>query len=83
MSGCRLSNKGLLQNLMIYRHPSILKYVTSWERGSQKHLATERCRPLSLVIQTQSDIQICLGLRNVLCSLIFLVEQVTVGDIKT
>lgn len=60
---------------MIYRHPSILKFISSWERGSQKFLVTERCRPLTLDLSGQSCVQICLGLRNILCSLIFLVEQ--------
>lgn len=61
---------------MIYRHPYILKYVNNWEQGGQKHLATERVRPLQSVLNQQSDIQICLGLRTILCSLIFLVEKV-------
>lgn len=63
------------QNFMIYRHPSILKFISSWERGSQKFLVTERCRPLTLDLAAQSCVQICLGLRSILCSLIFLVEQ--------
>lgn len=70
------------KNLMIYRHPSILRFVASWEKGSVNYLATERCRPLSMVLSTQNDIQICLGLRNVLCSLIFLVEKAHVGHIN-
>lgn len=61
---------------MIYRHPSILKFISSWERGSQKFLVTERCKPLQLDLGQQSNVQICLGLRNILCGLIFLVEQV-------
>ncbi|XP_055855424.1 protein-associating with the carboxyl-terminal domain of ezrin [Episyrphus balteatus] len=64
-----------VKNLMIYRHPYILRYITSWEQGSHKHLATECVRPLSIALPTLTDIQVCLGLRNVLCSLIFLVEQ--------
>lgn len=70
------------KNLMIYRHPSILRFIASWEKGSVHYLATERCRPLSMVLSTQNDIQICLGLRNVLCSLIFLVEKAHVGHIN-
>lgn len=70
------------KNLMIYRHPSILRFVASWEKGSVSYLATERCKPLSMVLSTQNDIQICLGLRNVLCSLIFLVEKANVGHIN-
>ncbi|XP_013103524.1 protein-associating with the carboxyl-terminal domain of ezrin [Stomoxys calcitrans] len=64
-----------IRNLMIYRHPYILKYVCTWEQGGQKHLATERVLPLSQKLKQQSDIQICLGLRTILCSLIFLVEK--------
>ncbi|XP_073823857.1 uncharacterized protein [Musca autumnalis] len=64
-----------IKNQMIYRHPYILKYVSNWEQGGQKHLATERVRPLHSVLNQQSDIQICLGLRTILCSLIFLVEK--------
>ncbi|XP_055904654.1 protein-associating with the carboxyl-terminal domain of ezrin [Eupeodes corollae] len=64
-----------VKNLMIYRHPYILRYITSWVQGSHKHLATECVRPLSIALPTLTDIQVCLGLRNVLCSLIFLVEQ--------
>lgn len=70
------------KNLMIYRHPSILRYVKSWEKGSVNYLATERCKPLSMVLSGQNDIQICLGLRNVLCSLIFLVEKANVCHIN-
>ncbi|XP_059611314.1 protein-associating with the carboxyl-terminal domain of ezrin [Phlebotomus argentipes] len=64
-----------IKNLMLFRHPSILKYVSSWERGSTKYLATERCKPLSLLIKTQNSLEICLGLRNILNALIFLVEH--------
>lgn len=63
------------RNFMLYRHPSILRFITSWEKGSVHYLATERCKPLSMVLATQNDTQICLGLRNILCALIFLVEK--------
>lgn len=68
------------QNLMIYRHPSILKFITNWERGGGKFLATERCKPLMNDFAGQSDVQICLGLRSILCALIFLVEQVKIFE---
>ncbi|EDV98994.1 protein-associating with the carboxyl-terminal domain of ezrin [Drosophila grimshawi] len=64
-----------IRNLMIYRHPYILKYMSTWDQSGQKHLATERVRPLSDVLTQQSDIQVCLGLRTILCSLIFLIER--------
>lgn len=70
------------KHLMIYRHPSILRFIAAWEKGSVHYLATERCKPLSMALSTQNDIQICLGLRNVLCSLIFLVEKANVGHIN-
>lgn len=60
---------------MIYRHPNILRYITNWEQGGHRHLATERVVPLSTVIGKLSHIQICLGLRNILSSLIFLIEN--------
>uniref|UniRef100_A0A1B0C5F8 Phosphatase 2A Regulatory Subunit A helical domain-containing protein n=1 Tax=Glossina palpalis gambiensis TaxID=67801 RepID=A0A1B0C5F8_9MUSC len=64
-----------IKNLMIFRHPYILKYVTTWEQGGLKYLGTERVRPLQPVLSQQSDIQICLGLRTILCSLVFLIEK--------
>lgn len=64
-----------IKNLMIYRHPYILKYKSTWEYSGQKHLATERVRPLNDVLPKQSGIQVCLGLRTILCSLIFLIEK--------
>lgn len=63
------------RNFMLYRHPSILRFITSWEKGSVHYLATERCKPLSFALATQNDTQICLGLRNILSALIFLVEK--------
>lgn len=79
VTGQLWANKSPLQratrNFMIYRHPSILRFITSWEKGSVHYLATERCKPLSMVLISQNDTQICLGLRNILCALIFLVEK--------
>lgn len=63
------------KNFKIYRHPSILRYITSWGKGSIHYLATERCKPLSMVLASQNDTQICLGLRNILSALIFLTEK--------
>lgn len=59
---------------MVYRHPYILRYVATWEQSGLKLLATERVIPLKDILLQQSNIQICLGLRAILCSLIFLVE---------
>ncbi|XP_052894728.1 protein-associating with the carboxyl-terminal domain of ezrin [Anopheles moucheti] len=71
-----------IKNLKIYRHPYILKYFASWSKGSLKMLATERCRPLATCLNITSDVQICLGLRNVLCALIFLLEQAAVRHLS-
>ncbi|XP_053676994.1 protein-associating with the carboxyl-terminal domain of ezrin [Anopheles nili] len=71
-----------IKNLKIYRHPYILKYFASWSKGSLKMLATERCRPLATCLNITSDVQICLGLRNILCALIFLIEQASVRHLS-
>uniref|UniRef100_A0A182SCH3 Protein kinase domain-containing protein n=1 Tax=Anopheles maculatus TaxID=74869 RepID=A0A182SCH3_9DIPT len=71
-----------IKNLKIYRHPYILKYFASWSKGSLKMLATERCRPLATCLNITSDVQICLGLRNILCALIFLIEQAAVRHLS-
>uniref|UniRef100_A0A182JQD9 Protein kinase domain-containing protein n=1 Tax=Anopheles christyi TaxID=43041 RepID=A0A182JQD9_9DIPT len=71
-----------IKNLKIYRHPYILRYFASWSKGSLKMLATERCRPLATCLNITSDVQICLGLRNILCALIFLLEQATVRHLS-
>uniref|UniRef100_U5EYE9 Putative transferase transferring phosphorus-containing groups n=1 Tax=Corethrella appendiculata TaxID=1370023 RepID=U5EYE9_9DIPT len=71
-----------IKNLKIYRHPNILRYIASWNKNSLKMLATERCKPLSNVLNTLGEIQLCLGLRNILCGLIFLVEQAEVRHLN-
>lgn len=63
------------RNFMLYRHPSILRFTTSWKKGSVHYLATERCSKLTMVLAQQNDTQICLGLRSILCALIFLIEK--------
>ncbi|XP_017061201.1 protein-associating with the carboxyl-terminal domain of ezrin [Drosophila ficusphila] len=64
-----------IKNLKIYRHPHILKYVTSWEKSGRNYLATEKVVPLNKVLDCQTDLEKCLGLRTILCSLIFLTEK--------
>lgn len=71
-----------IRNLKIYRHPNILKYIASWNKGSLKMLATERCQPLATCLNVTSDVQICLGLRNILHALIFLIEQANVRHLS-
>ncbi|KOC65908.1 Protein-associating with the carboxyl-terminal domain of ezrin [Habropoda laboriosa] len=63
------------KNLMLYRHPCILKYVSSWSRGSKFFLATEQVKPLIQSIETQNTLQICMGLYNILRALVFLHEK--------
>lgn len=70
------------KNLMIYRHPSILKFIASWKKSSINYLATEHCDPLMENLSTQNDVQICLGLRNILCALIFLVEKANASHLN-
>lgn len=61
---------------MLYRHPCILKYFSSWNKGSNYYLAVENVKPLGLSLNQQSSIQICLGLKNIIRALVFLHEQV-------
>ncbi|OXU31340.1 hypothetical protein TSAR_012685 [Trichomalopsis sarcophagae] len=63
------------KNLMLHRHPCILKYVSSWSKGSKFFLATEEVKPLVQVIGSQTTLQICVGLYSVLRALLFLHEN--------
>ncbi|XP_015595232.1 protein-associating with the carboxyl-terminal domain of ezrin [Cephus cinctus] len=63
------------KNLMLYRHPCILKYISSWHKGSKFLLATEEVKPLVQAIGTQTTLQICIGLHSILRALIFLHEK--------
>lgn len=74
------SNPTLLEkfakNLMVHRHPCILKYVATWHKnGKGFHLATEDVRPLVQVLPNQTALQVCIGLQNILKALIFLHEM--------
>ena len=64
------------QNLMLHRHPCILKYIASWTKSGKLYLATEDVRPLSHVINSLTSIQKCIGLYSILKALVFLHEQV-------
>ncbi|XP_034249177.1 protein-associating with the carboxyl-terminal domain of ezrin [Thrips palmi] len=73
-----LSNNSLenaIKNLRIYRHPSILKYISSWTHQGQLCMATESVSPLSSALGTQTVLEICLGLHDILKALIFLHEK--------
>lgn len=63
------------KNLMLHRHPCILRYISSWSKGSKFFLTTERARPLIQVIETQNSLQICIGLYSVVRALAFLHEK--------
>ncbi|KAM0730032.1 Protein-associating with the carboxyl-terminal domain of ezrin [Formica fusca] len=62
------------KNFMLHRHPCILKYISSWNKGSKFFLATEEARPLIQVVEKQNILQICIGLHSILRALIFLHE---------
>lgn len=64
-----------VRNIKIYRHPNVLKYVSSWKNGTLTFLATEECKPLVSILATLTDIELCLGLKGILQALIFLVEH--------
>jgi SCY1-like protein 3 len=68
-----------IRNLKIYRHPySIVKFL-----GADKVLATEfLIGSLEKNLKNQSEIQICLGLKNILNGLIFLVESAKVRHLN-
>ncbi|XP_003708144.1 protein-associating with the carboxyl-terminal domain of ezrin isoform X3 [Megachile rotundata] len=63
------------KNLMLYRHPCILKYISSWFKGSKFFLTTEQVKPLIQSIEAQSTLQICMGLYSILRALVFLHEK--------
>ncbi|KAH0564058.1 protein-associating with the carboxyl-terminal domain of ezrin [Cotesia glomerata] len=63
------------KNLMLHRHPCILKYISSWRKGSSYYLATEEVKPLAQIIGSQTTLQICIGLHSILRALIFLHEK--------
>lgn len=64
-----------IKNLRIYRHPSILKYISSWTHQGQLCMATERVSPLTAVLGNQTVLEVCLGLHDILKALIFLHEK--------
>ena len=65
-----------LQNLKLYRHPNILKYISSWRTNKTLFVATEFGQPLSLVMPDLTPMHICIGLFSILKAIIFLQEMV-------
>ncbi|XP_069690134.1 protein-associating with the carboxyl-terminal domain of ezrin [Periplaneta americana] len=63
------------KNLMLYRHPCILKFISSWNKSGRIHLATEEVKPLASVLASQTPLQICIGLHSILKALVFLHEK--------
>ncbi|XP_070495823.1 protein-associating with the carboxyl-terminal domain of ezrin [Chironomus tepperi] len=70
-----------IRNLKIYRHPySIIKFLAS---TNDKTLITELLiGSLDKYLKNQNEIQICLGLKNILNALIFLVEAANVRHLN-
>ncbi|CAG5041910.1 unnamed protein product [Parnassius apollo] len=66
-------------NLLKYRHPCIVRYISSWQQRTTFHLVTEYVQPLSHALMIQTPLQICIGLNNVLRALVFLHEQAGVS----
>ncbi|CAH0405809.1 unnamed protein product [Chilo suppressalis] len=62
-------------NLLKFRHPCIVRYISAWQQRSTLHLATEYVQPLAQVLKSQTPLQICIGLNNILRALVFLHEQ--------
>lgn len=67
------------KNLMIYRHPCIIRYISSWQKTSKFHLAVEEVTPVSHLLSKMSTLEICLGLYSVLKALCFLHEKALVS----
>ncbi|KAJ9574033.1 hypothetical protein L9F63_008559 [Diploptera punctata] len=63
------------KNLMLYRHPCILKFISSWNKNGRTHLATEEVKPLASVLTNQTSLQICIGLHSILKAVVFLHEK--------
>lgn len=64
-----------IKNFRIYRHPNILKYISSWSHQGQLCMATESVSPLTTVLENQTVFEICLGLHDILKAVIFLHEK--------
>lgn len=67
---------------MLYRHPCILKFISSWKKNGRIHLATEEVKPLASVIISLTPLQICVGLHSILKALVFLHDKVSTVWLK-
>ncbi|XP_050312522.1 protein-associating with the carboxyl-terminal domain of ezrin [Anthonomus grandis grandis] len=68
------------KNIKIYRHPSIVKYITSWQKSSKYYLAVEEVSPLAHLIQSHlSPMEVCLGLYSILKAIDFLHSKASVS----
>ncbi|CAG9824056.1 unnamed protein product, partial [Phaedon cochleariae] len=63
------------KNLMVFRHPCIIKYISSWKNNSKFYLAVEEVIPLAQVLPKLNSLQISVGLHSVLKALHFLHEN--------
>ncbi|PNF33237.1 hypothetical protein B7P43_G10609 [Cryptotermes secundus] len=63
------------KNLILYRHPCILKFISSWKKNGRIHLATEEVKPLASVVTSLTPLQICVGLHSILKALVFLHDK--------
>ncbi|CAG9769331.1 unnamed protein product [Ceutorhynchus assimilis] len=67
------------KNIMIYRHPCIVKYISSWQKACKFYLAIEEVTPLSHMIAHMDTMEISLGLYSILKALCFLHEKASVS----
>nr|XP_023013396.1 protein-associating with the carboxyl-terminal domain of ezrin isoform X1 [Leptinotarsa decemlineata] len=67
------------KNSMIFRHPCMIKYVSSWQKNSRFYLAVEEVVPLSHVLSSLNILQISVGLCSILKALCFLHQNAFVS----
>ncbi|CAG9853791.1 unnamed protein product [Phyllotreta striolata] len=67
------------RNIMIYRHPSIVKYISSWKKNSKFYLAVEEIFPLAHELSRLDTLQISVGLYSILKALNFLHSNASVS----
>ena len=70
-------NNIYLQCLKKLRHPSVLRYFNSCVTGEHIYIFVEYVRPLKSALDSQSALEICCGLQNILVALDFIHSKVT------